>query len=109
MGTFNEERKIGFWHFMERYIKEGNAGWGVWCALEGREEREEWEEWRRERGEGAAEDEADREESVVARIYCWGEIVGELWNVIFLASYRRILGTGACWVDAEGKVVVRMK
>ena len=109
MASFNEERKIGFWGFLDLYISAGNAGWGVWCALEGREEREEWKERRRERGEGAGEGEAEEEESVVARIYCWGEIVGEVWNVLFLASRRRIQGTGACWVDAEGKVVVRMK
>ncbi|KAG7008908.1 hypothetical protein G7Y79_00004g014920 [Physcia stellaris] len=92
--SFDEERKIGFWGFLELYIRAGKAGWGVWCALEGREERE-------ERGV--------EEEGVVARIYCWGEVVGEVWNVLFLASRRRIQGTGACWVDAEGMVVVRMK
>ena len=45
----------------------------------------------------------------IARIYCWGEVVSEVWLVLWIASNRQIKGTGAKWMDARGEAVVVMK
>ena len=44
----------------------------------------------------------------IVKVYGWGEIVGEVWLVLFLASERKIKGLGARWVDAGGETVVLM-
>lgn len=53
--------------------------------------------------------EENGEEEEVAKIYCWGEVVGEVWLLLFLASDRRVIGAGAKWVDAGGEAVVVMR
>ena len=50
-----------------------------------------------EGGEGGGE---------VAKIYCWGEVVREVWLLLFVASHRKVLGAGAKWIDASGEAVV---
>ena len=45
----------------------------------------------------------------VAKIYCWGEIVREVWLLLFIASHRKVIGAGAEWIDAGGEVVVVMQ
>lgn len=44
----------------------------------------------------------------VAKIYCFGEVVGEIWIVLFLATERKIKGVGAHWIDASEEAVVIM-
>ena len=44
----------------------------------------------------------------VAKIYCFGEVVGEIWIVLFLATERKIKGVGANWIDASEEAVVIM-
>jgi len=86
-------------------VGEGRAGWGTWCV------REYVDVVREEiivnEGKDVGEGESRREE--VAKIYCWGEVVGEIWLVLFLASSRKVKGVGARWIDAGGQVVVAMK
>lgn len=53
-------------------------------------------------------DMSGKQEEVV-RIYCWGEVVGEIWVLLFMASSRKVKGAGARWIDAGGEVVVIMK
>ena len=48
-------------------------------------------------------------EEEVAKIYCWGEVVGEVWLLLFIASDRKVIGAGAKWVDAGGETVVVMQ
>ena len=45
----------------------------------------------------------------MAKIYCWGEIVREVWLLLFIASHRKVIGAGAKWIDAAGEVVVVMQ
>ena len=61
------------------------------------------------------EDMQDEQEAVL-KVYCWGEVVGEIWNVIFLGTGKKVRGSGARWVgmrERNGKaveeVVVSMK
>lgn len=44
----------------------------------------------------------------VLKIYCWGEIVAEVWLLIVIGGKGKIKGLGSEWIDAEGKVVVSM-
>lgn len=80
-----------FWTYLTRFLHEGRAGWGVWC----------------ERSLTTAPQPAHACRDVVT-IYCWGEVVGHIWLLLFLASERKVRGLGARWVDAGGEVVVRM-
>lgn len=95
ISNFSEALKGRFWGDLKRFVGEGRVGWGVWCALESD-------------GEAGA-DTVGEQDHILVKIFCWGEIVGEIWNVLFMASNRRIKGTSACWVDAEDKIVVKMK
>ena len=45
----------------------------------------------------------------VCKVYCWGEIVPEIWLLLFMASHRQIKGCGAAWIDAGGEIIVQMK
>ena len=58
--------------------------------------------------QGGGEREREREREVV-RVYCWGEVVGEVWLALFIGSKRKIKGSGARWVDAGGVAVVCMR
>lgn len=61
-----------------------------------------------------AEDKSDKENQAprrgeVVKVYCWGEVVGEMWLSLFIGSERKINGVGARWVDAGGVAVVVMR
>ncbi|KAI9792893.1 MAG: hypothetical protein M1835_007572 [Candelina submexicana] len=92
-----------FWAFLQDLISDGRAGWGVWCTKAG------------DGKDGSTGDEEGRcsagrrvKECNVIRVYCWGEVVGHVYLVIFLASNRKIKGTGARWIGSGGDVVVQM-
>ena len=86
----------------------GQAGWGTWCVREFQE------------AAVRSDEDGDEEENLlvapppqhyteVVKIYCWGEVVGEIWLLLFIASKRKVKGVGAKWVDAGGVAVVGMK
>lgn len=81
-----------FWTFLTQFIGSGRAGFGVRCFRENVVD---------ENGESGGEE--------VAKIYCWGEVVGEVWLLLFLASDRKVIGAGAKWIDAGGEAVVVMR
>lgn len=43
------------------------------------------------------------------RIYCWGDVVGHIYLLLYLVSERRVKGTGARWVDGGGELVIVME
>lgn len=59
-------------------------------------------------GDGDGENQAPRPGEVV-KVYCWGEVVGEVWIMLFIASGRKIKEVDARWVDAGGAAVVVMR
>lgn len=98
--NWEEALKTKFWEFLSRFIGEGRAGWGVWCSRHA------------EVGEQfSGSNKENRKPEVVkemVKVYCWGEIVGEMWLVLFLASERKVKGVGARWIDANKEMVLQM-
>ncbi|KAI9722696.1 MAG: hypothetical protein M1812_001627 [Candelaria pacifica] len=93
-----------FWAFLQDLIGDGRAGWGVWCHKSANVGEDKLSGVSDNRcSDGYAIDGDD-----VVRVYCWGEVVGHIYLVIFLASTRKIKGTGARWIDSGGEVVVQM-
>ncbi|MCJ1379757.1 hypothetical protein MMC17_002860 [Xylographa soralifera] len=90
-----------FWEFLEQFISEGRAGWGVWA-----------EKLERKRqvmdGELLLEGESRGLEDQIVRVYCWGEVVDYIYILLFMGSHRKIRGMDAMWIDAGGEVVIRM-
>lgn len=92
--------KAKFWTFLTQFIGEGRAGWGVWCSRE----------FLGDMGHTAGNDEIT-DAPVCAdliRLYCWGEVMGEIWVLLFIASERKIQGVGARWIDAMQETVAQM-
>ncbi|KAK4158141.1 hypothetical protein C8A00DRAFT_11056 [Chaetomidium leptoderma] len=79
---WDADLKRSAWAFLTDYLGQGAAGWGTSC--------------RRDR------------DFARLRLYCWGGAVGHMYLVLYLMSKRRVLGTGASWIGAEGEPVVVM-
>ncbi|MCJ1288505.1 hypothetical protein MMC34_000033 [Xylographa carneopallida] len=90
-----------FWEFLRQFISEGRAGWGVWA-----------EKCAKKRhlmgGELVLEEEPAGVGDEIVRVYCWGEVVGYIYILLFMGSHRKIRGMDARWIDAGGEVVIRM-
>ncbi|KAK8125535.1 uncharacterized protein PG998_001294 [Apiospora kogelbergensis] len=70
------------WVFLANYVGGGVAGWGVWCRRD--------------------------PDFKILKVYCWGHVVAHIFLLLYLASRRKILFTGAAWTDGENKVVIVM-
>lgn len=88
-----------FWKYLKDFIGAGRAGWGVWCVVETCSDLDS------KKRDGHNEDDTCK----VCKVYCWGEIVPEIWLLLFMASHRQIKGCGAAWIDAGGEITVQMK
>ena len=104
--TWDESRKHKFWDFLNELIVAGRAGWGTWCVRETPPERA-----RRDSDKENEEQshKAPQQQGEVVKVYCWGEVVAEMWLMLFIGSERCIKGVGARWVDADGVAVVCMR
>jgi hypothetical protein len=90
-----------FWRFLEEFVGDGRAGWGVWVSrtVEAVDKRVVKKGDNKTSGDTGAE---------VVRVYCWGEVVGYMWLVMIIASERQVKGSGCCWVDGGEQIVIRM-
>ncbi|RDW60263.1 hypothetical protein BP5796_11869 [Coleophoma crateriformis] len=70
------------WSCLSNYVGKGGAGWGVWCTRD--------------------------DDFRMFRVYCWGQIVGHIYLLLYTSSESKIRGTGACWIDGSGEVVITM-
>ena len=107
INTLDEGLKHYFWDFLNELISTGRAGWGTWCV------RETSEHSTRARSDSDKENqeqshEVSRQQAEVVKVYCWGEVVGEIWLMLFIGSRRAIKRVGAKWIDAGGVAVVGM-
>lgn len=77
------------WTFLSDWVKGGEAGFGTRCFRE-------MVDVGGKKGE-------------VLKIYCWGEVVGEIWSLVFIGSKRAVKGLGVQWIDASGEAVLIMR
>lgn len=80
--TWSAKLKRDGWAFLANYIGTGAAGWGVSCRRDA--------------------------DFLWVRTYCWGTIVPHMYFLLYLATQREILFTGASWVDGDGETVIVM-
>ena len=112
--NWSPDLQKSFWKFLENLVGTGRAGWGVWCELYGNHLIENQlcgnvKDCRKPRGleESADESKKSLKEAIV-KVYCWGEIVPYIYLALFVGSDRRIVQSGAVWVDSASEVVVTM-
>ncbi|KAE8360829.1 hypothetical protein BDV27DRAFT_133915 [Aspergillus caelatus] len=91
-----------FWSFLSEFIKEGRAGWGVWCILEDLLSVQ-----LPHNTQESALREVDTRQ-LTLKTYAWGEIASHIYLLLFLASERRIRKMGAQWRDSRDDVVIQM-
>ncbi|KAE8311355.1 hypothetical protein BDV41DRAFT_344546 [Aspergillus transmontanensis] len=91
-----------FWSFLSEFIKEGRAGWGVWCILEDLPSAQ----LPHNTQEPALRQMGIRQ--LTLKTYAWGEIASHIYLLLFLASERRIRKMGAQWRDSRDDVVIQM-
>ncbi|KAL8665163.1 MAG: hypothetical protein Q9168_007752, partial [Polycauliona sp. 1 TL-2023] len=107
--TWNHSNREKTWTWLANFIEKGCGGWAVRAVYEeGRLDRFDGEDgWVGEMGD---QEPMMREEDgkPVGRIkvFCWGEVVVEIYALLFLATDRRVKRCGAEWVDVAGNVVV---
>jgi hypothetical protein len=90
--AWSHKIQIKFWIFLQSNIGSGVSGWGIWCL--------------RENGEG--ENEETEHELGIIKVFCWGEVVGHVWLLCYVASQARLKRVESQWVDADGEIVVRI-
>lgn len=95
-----------FWSFLTEFLREGRAGWGVWCILE----RDGEDSTNGDAGADADADvDAGRKPSMLTmKVYSWGEVVPHVYMLLYLATERRIRGMKAQWRDAGENIVIEM-
>jgi hypothetical protein len=101
------ERKSKFWAFLEKFVRDGRAGWSV--RVERCITRTAFPE---SDTSTPAQDSDSSIRGVIKEqvsMFCFGEVVGELWLVLWLASDRQIVGLGAEWIDGMGDTVIKMR
>lgn len=49
------------------------------------------------------------EKEELLKVYCWGEVVAEVWLIMYMGGKRKIKGLGSEWIDARGEAVVVMQ
>lgn len=76
------ELRAEAWVFLANYVGGGVAGWGVWCRRDADFNR--------------------------LKVYCWGHVAAHIFLLLYLASRRKILFTGATWIDGDSNVVIVM-
>ncbi|KAL8762310.1 MAG: hypothetical protein Q9184_001679 [Pyrenodesmia sp. 2 TL-2023] len=107
----DEAAREKMWTFLQDFIEGGRAGWAVWAVFEEGEDPHQ-----AEKGDKTASTEEAGTAGVAegrptagqVKVYCWGEVVAEMYAVLFLATNRQVNRWGARWIDAAGNVVVQM-
>ncbi|KAL2037293.1 hypothetical protein N7G274_009982 [Stereocaulon virgatum] len=102
LSTFDSMLLTKFWDFLSKFIGQGSAGFGTRCF------REVVDVGNGKETGSDKENQTPQKQEEVAKVYCFGEVVGEIWIVLFLATERKIKGLGAEWIDASEEAVVIM-
>ena len=110
-----------FHEYLKKLVTESRAGWGTWVEpvlvrdpVESVKIRKD-EAWRHRAWAGntatgpEAESRKEHEGKLELRVWCWGEVVREVWLALYLGGYRFMKGLGMSWVDGDGEAVVEME
>ncbi|KAI0383841.1 hypothetical protein F5Y04DRAFT_22472 [Hypomontagnella monticulosa] len=81
--NWDAQLKRNAWAYLANYIGTGVAGWGVWCTRDS--------------------------EFTYIRVFCWGKVVPHIYLLLYLATQRKILYTGASWHDGESLPIIVME
>ena len=98
--SWSPKIQIKFWVFLQSNIGSGVSGWGIWCLREN--------EMIENEGEGSEESREKEHELGTVKIFCWGEVVGHVWLLCYVASQARLKRVESQWVDADGDIVIRI-
>lgn len=79
-----------FWVHLSKFISEGKLGWGLSLFREPKVSDG--------KNIGLGE----------VRLYCWGEIVEEIWGIMYKCSLNELVRSGSKWLDADGIAVMEL-
>ncbi|CAJ2504069.1 Uu.00g114630.m01.CDS01 [Anthostomella pinea] len=80
---WDNQLRFEAWAYITNYVASGMGDWGFWAVRD--------------------------EEFPRIRVYCWGQTVPHAYLLLYLASQREILFTGASWYDGGGQEAIVMK
>ncbi|KAL8772245.1 MAG: hypothetical protein Q9209_002457 [Squamulea sp. 1 TL-2023] len=106
---WNQTNREKMWAWLHSFISRGCGGWGTWAIFEeGKLQRFDGEEgWIGEMGEQEQfMGPGDRPAVGRIKVFCWGEVVLEIYALLVLATHRRVKKCGAQWIDCYGEAVV---
>lgn len=95
----------GFWGMLQEMIIQGKCGWGNWVEHIATPVA-------KSRASGEAEEaQVEPVQGHIAeiKVWCWGEVVRELWLSLLMASKRQTLRSGMAWYDCCGNLVIQMR
>ncbi|KAL8641427.1 MAG: hypothetical protein Q9226_008638 [Calogaya cf. arnoldii] len=107
--NWNKTSREKMWEWLASFISRGYGGWGAWATFEeGKLERFDGEDgWIGEMGDQELiMGEGDGSPVGRVKVFCWGEVVLEIYALLFLATNRRVKRCGAQWIDTNGEAVV---
>ncbi|MCJ1337568.1 hypothetical protein MMC09_002850 [Bachmanniomyces sp. S44760] len=104
------------WSFLNQFISEGRAGWGVWCCVEHHPQPQPLYPVSLTTATPPIPTTTTPSPTTIIKttttikIFCFAELIPHIWLVLWLGSERRIkdVGVGARWVDGGGEGVVWM-
>ncbi|KAL8903618.1 MAG: hypothetical protein Q9171_007342 [Xanthocarpia ochracea] len=106
---WNRVNREKMWAYLQSFIAKGCGGWGTWATFEeGKLKRFDGEDgWIGELGD---QERIMGPEYGLAfgriKVFCWGEVLLEIYALLVLATDRRVKRCGAQWIDSYGEAVV---
>ena len=101
--SWSTKAQDDFWSLLEDMIVQGKCGWGNWIEHADASST----------GNPACQKEKklDLGQGSIAeiKIWCWGEVVREMWLAVLMASRRQTMRLGMVWYDSCENVVVKMR
>ncbi|KAI1345127.1 hypothetical protein F5Y15DRAFT_18228 [Xylariaceae sp. FL0016] len=80
--SWSIQLKWDAWAFLANHVGTGLTGWGVSCKRDA--------------------------EYQSLKVFCWGAVVPHIYLLLYLATQREVLFTGAYWIEGGGEKVVVM-
>ncbi|CAF9922350.1 MAG: hypothetical protein GOMPHAMPRED_002529 [Gomphillus americanus] len=103
--SWSTKAQDDFWSLLEDMIVQGKCGWGNWI------EHVDASSTNNPNPACQKEKKLDLRQGSIAeiKIWCWGEVIREMWLAVLMASRRQTMRLGMAWYDSCGNVVVKMR